>query len=161
LHQEEVIYSVEDYARAESFLPWQMETRVPGEVTEIAWLPGSPRYRFKLSTQEGWRYRIADASTGIEHQDAFDHEGLTAALAAATDEKVDPSRLGLTRIGYRGTDDLEFDFNDAGGAGTAASCGSSVRKISSGYFPRKAPRSLSTVITTCGSARWRQASSAG
>lgn len=113
LHQEEVIYSVEDYARAESFLPWQMETRVPGEVTEIAWLPGSPRYRFKLSTQEGWRYRIADASAGTEHQDAFDHEGLAAALVEATDEKVDPSRLKPTRIDYRGADDLEFDFNDA------------------------------------------------
>lgn len=113
MHQEEAIYSVEDYARAESFLPWQMETRVPGQVSEIEWLPASTRYRFKLSTTEGWRYKIADASAGIEYKDAFDHEGLAAALARATGEKVEPDRLMPTKIDYREPDDLEFDFNDA------------------------------------------------
>jgi dipeptidyl-peptidase 4 len=90
-----------------------METRVPGQVTEIAWLPASTRYRFKLSTPDGWHYRIGDASKGTDHQDAFDHEGLAVALADATGEKVDSDRLQPTRIDYRSADDLDFDFNDA------------------------------------------------
>lgn len=90
-----------------------METRVPGEVTEIAWLPESTRYRFRLSTSAGWRYKIADAAAGTGHQDAFDHESLTAALATATGDKIDPDRLKPTRIDYRDIDDLDFDFGDA------------------------------------------------
>lgn len=90
-----------------------METRCPGQLTEIAWLPASTRYWFKLSTQQGWRYHVADASVGTDHQDAFDHEGLAAALTQATGDKVDPNRLKPTRVDYRSIDDLDFDFNDA------------------------------------------------
>lgn len=110
--QEDVIYTVEDYARAEKFLPWHMETRLPGGVAELEWLPDSTRFRFRLNTAEGWRYRTADAATELKHQDAFDHERLAAALGAATDDTVDPNRLRLTRLDYRAADDLEFGYQD-------------------------------------------------
>ena len=89
-----------------------METRVPGEVAEIAWLPASTRFRFRLGTHDGWRYKIADAVAGTDHRDAFDHEGVAAALADATGKEVDPDRLKPTRIDYRDIDDLDFDSGD-------------------------------------------------
>jgi hypothetical protein len=56
--EEGAIYTDEDYARAEAFTPWRMETRLPGVAGPVEWLPDSSRFCFRLGTAGGWRFQL-------------------------------------------------------------------------------------------------------
>ncbi|HEY3955409.1 MAG TPA: DPP IV N-terminal domain-containing protein [Streptosporangiaceae bacterium] len=88
-----------------------MESRLPGVAGPVEWLPDSSRFWFRLGTTGGWRFQIG-GQPGGSSRDAFDHDQLAAALAAATERKVPPERLELSKLSWRGTVRIEFDFAD-------------------------------------------------
>ena len=88
--------SVQDYARAEQFMPYEAWPLVDDDVESVHWLPGD-RFWFIEHDARGDHYRIMDAATGRVAA-AFNRLKLAAALGNAIGATLDPSALGVSAI---------------------------------------------------------------
>lgn len=75
--------SWETYARAERFLPWNVEKLVFGAQVEPHWIDGGERFWYRVSTGSGHQFVVVDAARGAR-EPAFDHIKLAAALSRAS-----------------------------------------------------------------------------
>ena len=80
-----------DYARAERFLAANVTPLVSGAVSAPTWIAGS-RLAYRVTTPDGFRFKVVDPARGTRGE-LFDGARLTAALAAASGQAVDPARL--------------------------------------------------------------------
>ncbi|MFN3597525.1 MAG: DPP IV N-terminal domain-containing protein [Rubricoccaceae bacterium] len=86
--------SAEDYARAERFLPQNVNPLVRGVPAELRWLDGE-RLLYRVRTAAGHAFVLVDAAAGTRTA-AFDAARLAAALGAAgVAEPLDPDALEL------------------------------------------------------------------
>ena len=73
----------EAYARAEGFLPWNVEKLVFGIGVEPHWIGDGGRFWYRNRTRDGVEFVLVDP-TGGTRQPAFDHVRLAAALSRAS-----------------------------------------------------------------------------
>jgi dipeptidyl aminopeptidase/acylaminoacyl peptidase len=72
-----------DYARAEQFLPWNVDDFVSGHEVTPRFFDGD-RFWFRSRTQSGHTFFLVDPAAGTRTE-AFDHARLAAALSVAAD----------------------------------------------------------------------------
>lgn len=88
-----------DYARAESFLPWNVERLVYHMGVEPNWIGQTDRSWYRVRTRTGAQFVLVDPETGT-HAPAFDHVRLAAALSTASGRPYEAARLPFTRIAF-------------------------------------------------------------
>jgi len=89
----------EDYARAERFLPQDLDGLVLNEGVEPNWLDDSDRFWYRRELVEGKEFLLVDASAGTR-EPAFDHEALAAALAGILGGEVQATDLPFDRFEF-------------------------------------------------------------
>ncbi len=94
--------TIEDYRRAERFLPWNLESLVLNREIQHGWIAGSERLWYKRATEGGHEFVIADAARGVKAP-AFDHEKMAKALGQALDKTLDPKRLPVEQLIFTGS----------------------------------------------------------
>lgn len=93
-----------DYARAEAFLPWNLEKMIYHERVVPEWIDNT-RFWYKDDTRRGEEYWLVDIAQQ-QRWPAFDHEKLAASLSVATGEEVGAYKLALTRLQFDGKNAL-------------------------------------------------------
>ena len=88
--------TVEDYARAESFLARETIPLVFGALVRPNWLSGD-RFWYRNETPAGAEFVLVDPAAGIRAP-AFDHDRLATALGAALDTTFLPASLPFRAI---------------------------------------------------------------
>jgi dipeptidyl-peptidase 4 len=86
-----------DYAHAEKFMPYSTTPLVYG-AGRATWLSGD-RFWYRSTTADGNEFVLVDAATG-QHQPAFDHAAIAAALSAATGTHYTAQHLPSTMLGF-------------------------------------------------------------
>ncbi len=104
------ILTAQDYARAESFMPYRTAPLVDHDVMEAHWLDGRS-FWFVDHDAAGDHYRVMTAATR-EVAAAFDQQKLAAALAKTIGEPVAASKLEITGIRIEGNDRFEITRDD-------------------------------------------------
>ena len=94
--------TVDDYARAESFLRENTAPLVFGASVRPTWLDGD-RFWYRNDTPDGAEFVLVDPAAGTRTR-AFDHTRLAHALSAALDTTYDAGHLPFS----------SFDFSDDG-----------------------------------------------
>ncbi len=90
--------TVEDYARAESFLaPATYPLAIGGRV-DATWLDDG-RFWYQAQTSDGSTFMMVDPAEGTR-EPAFDHARLAAALTEATGETIDANRLPFREVAF-------------------------------------------------------------
>jgi dipeptidyl-peptidase-4 len=117
--------TTEDYARAEKFMAYSVNSLVDHGVAKPTWMDDN-RFWYRDNGPEGLTYMLVDPAKGTKLP-AFDHAKLAAALTAATAGalKDDAHHLVLTQISFAsdgrtvfvGDDSRQFRC-DLSGAGT-------------------------------------------
>ena len=72
----------EDYARAESFLPWNVARWIARSEVEPHWIGQSDRFWYRVRTHDGAEFVLVDPAAGTR-EPAFDHARLAAELSRA------------------------------------------------------------------------------
>ncbi len=80
-----------DYTRAENMLAAALNPLVVGGTVNATWL-ADDRFTYRSTTADGFEFLVVDPVKKTRAR-AFDHERLAAALAAASDTKVDAKKL--------------------------------------------------------------------
>ncbi|HYI16766.1 MAG TPA: DPP IV N-terminal domain-containing protein [Thermomicrobiales bacterium] len=93
----------QDYARAESFLPWNVDKLVFRMGVEPQWIDDSERFWYRNRTRNGVEFVLVDPDAG-SREPAFDHVRLAAALTHASGRPTTHDQLPLE----------ELDLNEAG-----------------------------------------------
>lgn len=107
--------SHEDYARAESFLPWNAEKHVYREHIRPTWISGpdgipTERFWYLCHIPAGKEFVLVDAEPG-RRTPAFDHERLAAALSLAAGIEASGNQLPFDIIDLSETSDgLVMEF---------------------------------------------------
>ncbi|MEP7380569.1 MAG: DPP IV N-terminal domain-containing protein [Gemmatimonadota bacterium] len=86
------------YARAEAFLPWNVQALVSGNQLEPHWLDGD-RFCFRGSRGLGGEFIVVDPMRGTRSP-AFDHARLAAALSVAADTAFAAEKLPFTGFDF-------------------------------------------------------------
>lgn len=94
--QERVTY--EDYARAEAFLPWNLEKLIQHERVVPEWIDNS-HFWYKDDTRRGDEYWQVDILQKKRFS-AFDQVRLAASLSAAVGEEVNPYKLAISELQF-------------------------------------------------------------
>ncbi|TQK30476.1 dipeptidyl aminopeptidase/acylaminoacyl peptidase [Arthrobacter sp. SLBN-53] len=92
-----------DYARAEQMLAPYRARRVPGSKLVPQWLPAGARFWYQV----GYRYVVVDPSRRTRTE-AFDHDGLAAALSVAAGQPVTAADLPLAGVEIGADDAVVF-----------------------------------------------------
>jgi len=108
---EQPVVTREDYARAESFLPWNVEKRVFRMSVEPHWIGDSERFWYRNRTRDGAEFVLVDPETGTRAP-AFDHIRLAAALTRASGQPTTHTHLPFESIEFTTNDTLRFDAYD-------------------------------------------------
>jgi hypothetical protein len=90
-----------DYARAERFLPWNVEPLIYHAGLTPHWIAGGPRFWYRIRTRAGWRFMFVDPVANAQRI-GFDHKRLAAALASATGRAIDPNALPFAEVEFNG-----------------------------------------------------------
>ncbi|TLS43121.1 S9 family peptidase [Streptomyces montanus] len=98
---------VQAYRTAERLLRHHRKELVLGDKVTPRWIEDGARFWYTANTAAGKRYVLVDPKAGTR-QDAFDHERLAVALAAASGQDVDAAALPLPAI-QPTADAVEFD----------------------------------------------------
>ena len=102
--------TVQDYARAEQFMPYDTQPLVDHAVGGVHWLDAR-RFWFIDHDAAGDHYRIMTAPAGRVAA-AFDQEKLAAALGKVVGKPIEASKLEITDIRITGTDRFEVTRDD-------------------------------------------------
>lgn len=94
--QPEKVISLVDYQRAEQFLSANTSKLVYGIVSSQSW-QANETLIYKNAVAGGVEYILANPATGQQAK-AFDHQQLAEALAAESENEVDPTDLSLSSI---------------------------------------------------------------
>lgn len=94
--QPEKVISLADYQRAEQFLSANTSKLVYGIVSSQSW-QANETLIYKNAVAGGVEYILANPATGQQAK-AFDHQQLAEALAAESENEVDPTDLSLSSI---------------------------------------------------------------
>jgi dipeptidyl-peptidase-4 len=113
-----------DYARAEKFMPYNVNPLVAHGSVRVNWLPDE-RFWYRDTTPEGSQFILVDPAKG-SRAPAFDHAKLATALAAAVggDAKFDPAKLPFAQLEFS-ADSKSVTVNVSGKRWTCAVDGSS------------------------------------
>lgn len=93
------IVSAADYARAESFLPWNVAQRIFNAEVRPHWLSGGERFWYRRAAREGASFLLVDTASGASRP-AFDPVRLAAALSGQTGPAFLPTRLPFESISF-------------------------------------------------------------
>lgn len=94
--------TAEDYARAERFLPSNLDGLVLNERVTPNWIGRSDRFWYRRDLPDGEEFVVVDAARNTRRP-AFDHARLAAGLASVLGREVQANRLPLERFEF--TDD--------------------------------------------------------
>jgi dipeptidyl-peptidase-4 len=101
--------SLEDYRRAERFLPQNARKLVLNERVTPNWLDKGSRFWYKRDLRDGKLFLLVDPALNAV-MPAFDHAKVAAALAAATGEAVSASNLPFDTFGFeKGETRIKFE----------------------------------------------------
>ncbi|MCY0960983.1 S9 family peptidase [Streptomyces sp. H27-H5] len=91
--------TTQDYQAAEQLFrrPVRPGELVIGDKVRPQWIDGGARFLYAVSTGAGRRFVLVDPAAGTR-EPAFDHARLADALAAASEQQVDPEALPFTAI---------------------------------------------------------------
>ncbi|MDE2451167.1 MAG: DPP IV N-terminal domain-containing protein [Gammaproteobacteria bacterium] len=101
--------TVQDYARAERFMPYNTEPLVDHDVRKVHWLDGR-RFWFVDHDSGGDHYRVMTAAGRVAP--AFDQQKLAAALGKAAGKPVAASKLAITDVRIESTGRYEITRDD-------------------------------------------------
>lgn len=87
----------QDYARAETLLPFTRSKLVAGATVKPVWIGKGPRFWYRRDGPDGHAFFVVDPAER-SRKPAFDHARLAGALASASGEQVDASALPFTAI---------------------------------------------------------------
>jgi Tol biopolymer transport system component len=96
---EQTTITWEDYARAESFLPWNVTKRAFKLSVTPHWIDGSDRFWYLNRTRDGAEFVLVDPARA-SRDPAFDHARLAAALSAAAGTFYEPGKLPFESIEF-------------------------------------------------------------
>lgn len=94
----QAVLTAKDYERAESFLSYNTQQFIDGGNVAPNWLPGD-RFWYRILTPQGSRFILADPARGRKTE-AFNHEQLAAAIAAATGTTLSGEKLPFQYFSY-------------------------------------------------------------
>ena len=99
-------YSNEDYAKAEKFMPYNIDPLAYAGMVRAKWMEDG-RFWYRDYQSDGWSFVIVDPATKTKTR-AFDQAQVAAALKAASNGEIkdDARHLGIT--------ELAFPKNDTG-----------------------------------------------
>src|SRR5690242_757357 len=92
------VFTADDYARAERFMPYKTAPLVLHSGIRANWLPGD-RFWYRNTTGDGFEFVLYDAASG-KRQPAFDQAKVAAALSTALNAKVEANRRPFTDFEY-------------------------------------------------------------
>ena len=98
----------EDYARAESFMPWNVEKRVFRLSVEPQWIGESERFWYRNRTRDGVEFVLVAPEAGTR-EPAFDHVRLAASLSQASGNPITHTPLPFEKIDVTDVGRLRFD----------------------------------------------------
>jgi dipeptidyl aminopeptidase/acylaminoacyl peptidase len=98
-----------DYSRAEQMLSRNLERYVFGTDVTPQWLSDSTRFWYRVRTPRGGEYHLVDPIKSAKRP-LFDNAKLAAAISAAIDSAVEPSKLTFTSIKFEGTGEQSITF---------------------------------------------------
>lgn len=96
-----------DYERAASY-DARTRNKVFNSPSSFSWLENQHQFWYINNTPEGRRFVFVDAAKK-EKRDAFDHQKIAVALAAASGQAVRPDSLPFDNIAFKSSQDIEFD----------------------------------------------------
>lgn len=106
--------SATHYARAESFLPWNVKRLVFNLALEPHWIKQddeeTDRFWYRRETSDGATFMLVDPARGTV-EPAFDHVRLASALSLGTDEHYVHNRLPFNEIEFVEDDKIAFTLN--------------------------------------------------
>ncbi len=100
--------SRDDYARAESFLPWNVEKLVFRMGVDPKWIGDSERFWYRNRTSDGTEFIVVDPEAGTR-EPAFNHIRLAAALTRTTGRPTTHGQLPFEQIEMNDADRVRFD----------------------------------------------------
>ncbi|MEX1011576.1 MAG: DPP IV N-terminal domain-containing protein [Balneolaceae bacterium] len=101
--------SLEDYQRAESFMPQKLDSLVFNTTLSAAWVSEGEKLIYREDGPGMKRYWIVEPESG-ERTPAFDHERLASALGEATGRNHRPLELPFNQYDLFGEDLLTMRF---------------------------------------------------
>ena len=102
--------TLEDYRRAESFLPWNIQKRAFRLSVQPNWINGSDRFWYRVQTRDGAEFVLVNPDVGTR-QPAFDHARLASALSLASGKPLDHHTLPFQQITFVGDGQaIQFDI---------------------------------------------------
>lgn len=90
---------IADYARAERFLPWNVEKLIWNTRITPHWIDASDCFWYRRTTQDGTEFIRVDPGLPAR-QPAFDHEQLATALSKAFGTPIAPYQLPFDHFAY-------------------------------------------------------------
>lgn len=89
--------TLEDYRRAEMFLPWNIEKQVLNSSITPRWIAKSDRFWYLRKTRTGKEFILVDPVKNTQ-EPLFNHTRFATALTAALDTVVTPMALPFDRV---------------------------------------------------------------
>jgi dipeptidyl-peptidase 4 len=103
--------TLDDYKRAESFLPWNIEKQVREADVVPHWIEGTHRFWYRMRTPQGSEVTMIDADRGTR-ESAYDRQRISEGLFQATDIKIQADQLNIeTPELMEDGKSIKFDFN--------------------------------------------------
>ena len=99
-------FTADDYARAEKFMPYNVNPLVLDGAVRPNWLPDG-RFWYRNATADGFEFVLVNPSRATR-QPVFPHAALAAALSKATGKTYDATHLPFQTIELNGGE-VEFD----------------------------------------------------
>jgi len=99
--------TTEDYARAESFLPENVQGLTLNFTVDVHW--SGERFLYERDTAEGSEFVLVDARRGTS-EPAFDHERLAESLSRVSDTTFAPHDLPVTSIAFEKARSVTLSF---------------------------------------------------
>ncbi|HEV2528178.1 MAG TPA: DPP IV N-terminal domain-containing protein [Thermomicrobiales bacterium] len=104
--------SVERYARAERYLPWNAARLLSATSVEPHWIGDGDTFWYRADTSDGSRYCLVDPVSGSVTP-VFDHDLLAATLSRTVGTAFDPANLELDELTVAG--DGQITVSSRGG----------------------------------------------
>lgn len=101
--------TIEDYTRAEKFMPYNTAAMIVGATGHPTWLEDG-RVWYRRTTGTGSEFIAVDPVRGTRGP-AFDHAWLAGALSTALERKIEPGRLPFATFELPGDGSVSFDVD--------------------------------------------------